>query len=124
MPFQYTIANLLASDESVVAAMFLDESGEAVHVACSEFSPYKMKILGAYVGIYMRHLTTVLESSGCGSPRTLHIEKEGLHLYAAQLPEAYYLVLVQRRPAIFARATEALELARQEIAREVFAELT
>jgi hypothetical protein len=122
MPFQYTLANLLASNDGAVAVLFLDETGEAVHVACSDFSPYQMKIAGAYVGIHLRQLGEVLVEAGLGSPEVLHIENEGLHLYATALPDEYYLVLVQRRPALCGRAWETLEKARREIAREIFAE--
>ncbi len=122
MPFQYTLANLLASNDGAVAVLFLDETGECVHVACSEFSHYQMKVAGAYVGIHLRQIGEVLEEAGLGRPEVMHIENEGLHLYATSLPDDYYLVLVQRRPALCARAWETLQAARREIAREIFAE--
>ncbi len=123
MSFQYTLANLLANNERAVAVLFLDETGEAVDVACSEYSPYEMKVVGAYVGIYLRQLRQLLERSKLGQPDFLHIENESIHLYASSLPDGYYLVLVQRRPAVVAQARETLQRARDEIAREIFAEV-
>ena len=122
MPFQYTLANLLAANEGAVAVLFLDDSGEVVDIACADQSPYQMKVLGAYVGIYMRQLGFVLEKVALGDPATLHIEKDGLHLFASALPDGYYLLLVQRDPAVVGRCMRTLASARDEIAREIFAQ--
>jgi len=122
MTFQYTLANLLAKNEGALAVLFLDETGEAVDVAVSEFTPYQMKIVGAYVGIYIRQLSSVFENAGLGDTQFLHIEKDDLNLYATSLPDGYYLVLVQRRPALTATARRSLAEARDEIARSIFAD--
>lgn len=122
MPFQYTLANLLAADDDAVAVLFLDDSGEVVDLACSDFSPYEMKVVGAYVGIYLRQLAGICDQIAAGDPTFLHIEKDGLHFYASSLPDGYYLVLVQRSPALVSKARVQLTAARNEIAREIFAE--
>jgi predicted regulator of Ras-like GTPase activity (Roadblock/LC7/MglB family) len=122
MPFQYTLANLLANNEGAIAVLFVDETGETVDLATADFTHFDMKVLGAYVGIYLRQMTDVLEGMGLGTPRLLHIEREGAHLYAVPLPDGYFLALVQRRPALTARARATLERARVEIAREIFGE--
>lgn len=120
MPFQYTLANLLAANDGAIAVLFLDDSGEVVDLACADHSPYQMKVLGAYVGIYLRQLGGVLEKTDLGSPQLLHIEKDRIHLFASALPDGYYLLLVQNRPALVGRCRAALERARDEIAREIF----
>ncbi len=120
MPFQYTLANLLAANDGAIAVLFLDDSGEVVDLACSQYSPYDMKVLGAYVGIYLRQMDDFLTQASLGSPQGLHIEKSGIHFYATGLPDGYYLVLVQRPPALVARALKTLENARQELEREIF----
>ncbi len=120
MPFQYTLANLLAHNEGALAVLFLDETGETVELQCAEFTHYQMKLAGAYIGIYLRQLAEVLSGADLGTPEVLHIEREDLHLYATPLPEGYYLVLIQRRPALVARARETLLIARDEIARAIF----
>jgi hypothetical protein len=120
MSFQYTLANLLAADEDNLAVLFLDETGEAVEAAVAEFTSYQMKVVGAYVGIYIRQLSSVLQHAGLGEAEYLHILKHDLNLYATSLPDGYYLVMVQRHPAPTARARRALEQARGEITAEIF----
>lgn len=120
MPFQYTLANLLAANDDAVAVLFLDDSGEVVDLACAQYSPYDMKVLGAYVGIYLRQMSDILTTASLPNPDGLHVELDGLHLYARGLPDDYYLVLVQRPPALVARAHATLEIARQELVRELF----
>ncbi len=120
MPFQYTLANLLAHNEGALAVLFLDETGETVELQCAEFTHYQMKLAGAYVGIYLRQLGAMLEAAELGEAELMHIERDDLHLYATPLPDGYYLVLVQRRPALVARARETLIAARDEITRSIF----
>jgi len=121
MPYHYILANLLARNEGAVGVLFLDDSGETVDLAVAESSPYQMRVVGAYVGIYLRQMEQFLLAEGHGEPRWLHVEKEGLHLYAVPLPDGYYLVLVQRAPALAAAARRSLEEARDHLARELFA---
>ena len=120
MPFQYTLANLLANNERAVAVLFLDETGETVDYACADQTPFQMKLAGAYVGIYLRQMVETFDSSEFGQAEILHIEKGDLLLYAAPLPDGYYLVLIQKHPALVARARETLLVARDEISREIF----
>lgn len=120
MPYQYILANLLAKNDGALAVLFVDEVGETVDLASTEFTPHDMKILGAYVGIYQRQLTDMLGGSAIGELELLHIEKDTIHLYATPLPDGYSLVLVQRRPGLVARARETLKAARAEMTREIF----
>lgn len=121
MPYQYILANLLANVDGAVGVLFLDDSGETVDLSCSEYTPYQMRVLGAYLGIYMRQLHKVMEGNRLGEPRMIHVQKDTLHIYAAPLPEGYYLVLVQRQPALVASAERALEGAARELERHLFA---
>ncbi len=120
MPYHYILGNLLSKNEGAVGVLFLDDSGETVDLACSEFSPYQMKVLGAYVGIYLRQMEAFLGDTQCGPARWLHIEKDELHLYVMPLPDGYYLVLVQRAPGLAARAHRMLLDAREQLTRELF----
>ncbi len=122
MPFQYTLANLLAQNDGAIAVLFLDDTGETVDLACADFTPYDMKILGAYIGICVRQLSAMLDSTRLGTFRMLHIEKDAVHLFATALPDGYFLVLVQRRPALVAKARESLKRARAELTRAIFDE--
>jgi len=122
MPFEYLLADLLSRIDGAVGVLFLDDSGETVDFACAEASPYQMRVVGAYAGIYLRQMADFLRSSGQGEPLWLHVEKEDLHLYATPLPDGYYVVLVQRAPALTGRARRLLEAARDQLAQELFAQ--
>lgn len=121
MPFQYVLANLLAKSEGAVGALLLDDTGETVDIACSELPPFDVKLIGAYLGIYLKHASQILEGSSMGDLRVLHIERDRLHLQIATLPDGYFLALVQRRPAPVAAARGRLLRAAEELRAEVFA---
>jgi hypothetical protein len=118
--FQYVLANLLAQNDDAVGVLFLDDTGETVDLACSEFSPYQMRVVGAYVGIYLRQTERFIASADLGTTRFLHVEKDNLHIYTMPLPDGYYLVLVQRRPALTAQARRTMERACSELQSELF----
>lgn len=122
MPYQFILANLLANNEGALAVLFVDEVGETVDLATSEFTPHDMKVLGAYVVVYQRQLGEMVGNSQLGELQMLHVEKDSIHLYATPLPGGYSLVLVQRRPGLVARARETLLAAREQLAREIFGE--
>ena len=63
--------------------------------------------------------------TGHGRRRSwLHVEKDALHIYAMPLPDGYYLVLVQRRPALVAaRRARTLDEACVELELDARAEL-
>lgn len=122
MPFQYILANLLAQNEKSVGVLFLDGAGETVDLACSEYSPNDMRIVGAYVGIYLRQIARFLDPEQFGHTEILHIENEGLHVFAKPLPEGYFLVLAQRPPSLTARSRRSLGDAVEQLSREIFAE--
>ncbi|MEO8504329.1 MAG: hypothetical protein ABI609_10575 [Acidobacteriota bacterium] len=118
--FDYVLANLLANNEHAVGALFLDDSGETVGMACADFTPYQMRIVGAYLGIYLRQLDRFFDGAALGSAKLIHIEKQGLHIHALLLPDGYYLALIQRRPSLVARARAALADAGSQLRRELF----
>ena len=120
MVFQYVLANLLAHNDHALGALFLDGSGETVDLACSDFSPYEMRVIGAYLGIYLRQLERLVVTNDLGEPRMIHIEKNAIHIYVVPLPEGYHLALVQRHPALVARARATLGEAVEQLKRELF----
>ena len=121
MPFQYILANLLASSTGAVGALLLDDTGETVDMACSELPPFDVKLIGAYLGIYLRSATQILSGTRMGTLRVLHIERDRLHLQIATLPEGYFLALVQRSPAPVAAARGRLLRAAEKLTAEEFA---
>ena len=121
MVYQYVLANLLANNDHALGALFLDGSGETVDLACGTgFTPYEMRVIGAYLGIYLRQLEKVLANNDLGEPRMIHIEKRALHIYVVPLPDGYHLALVQRHPALVARARQSLDAAVDQLRRELF----
>jgi predicted regulator of Ras-like GTPase activity (Roadblock/LC7/MglB family) len=118
--FQYVLANLLANNDKALGALFLDDNGETVDLACSGYTPYQMRVVGAYLGIYIRQLEKVLTSGELGTPRLIHIEKRSIHIYAMPLPDGYYLVLVQSHPALVATARSTMVEAAAQLTRELF----
>lgn len=122
MVFQYVLANLLAHNDHALGALFLDGTGETVDLACgTDFSPYEMRVIGAYLGIYLRQLERLLASNDLGEARMIHIEKKALHIYVVPLPEGYHLALVQGHPAMVAHAKETMNLAVEQLRQELFA---
>ena len=119
--FEYVLANLLANNDHALGALFLDGTGETVDLACGTgFSPYQIRVIGAYLGIYLRQLEKVLANNDLGEPRMIHIEKKALHIYVVPLPDGYHLALVQSHPALVARALETLNEAVEQLRRELF----
>ena len=120
MVFQYVLANLLANNDHALGALFLDGSGETVDLACADFSPDDMKIVGAYLGIYLRRFEKLLAGNGLGELKVVHIEKRGLHIYMAPMPDEYCLALVQKHPALVAQARATLGVAVEQLKHELF----
>lgn len=120
MPYRYILGNLLAANEGAAGVLFLDDTGETIHLSCSEPDPDQMRVLGAYLGIYLRGVEKVMADGGLGDPQLIHLERGGLHVYTKPLPDGYHVALVQRRPALVGRALRSLEAAAGDLAREVF----
>jgi hypothetical protein len=118
--YQYVLANLLANNDDALGVLFLDGSGETVDLACADFSPYEMRVIGAYLGIYLRQIEKITRQSELGEMRLVHIEKTAVHIYAVPLPDGYYLALVQRHPALVARARATLEGAVEQLRAALF----
>jgi len=121
MPFQYILANLLADNDGAAGVLFLDDAGETVDLASAELSPYDLRILGAYLGIHLRRLDRLMTENRLGEPRMIHLQRGGVYVYAVPLPEGYHVALVQRRPAVVARARRSLARAAEQLAHELFA---
>lgn len=123
MVFQYILANLLAANDGAAGVLFLDDAGETVDLACSDFTtPYDLRVMGAYLGIYLRQIEGVAQAGSLGTPQMIHIERGGLHVFAIPLPDGYHVALVQRRPALVAHARRSLETAALQLRSEFFPE--
>lgn len=120
MPFQYILANLLAQSRHAVAVMFLDDAGETVDLATSEYQPFDVQIVGAYLGIYLRQVQVALEQASIGVPETMQIEHQNLNIHLRVLPDGYYLALVQKKTGLPGRARFRVERAARQLRTELF----
>jgi hypothetical protein len=119
--FHTVLLNLLNSNRDALGVLFLDGTGETVDLACADsFSPDDLKIVGAYLGIYIRRFEKLLAGNGLGELKIVHIEKRGLHIYMAPMPDQYCLALVQRHPALVAQARASLGVAVEQLKHELF----
>ena len=118
--FETVLTNLLNSNKDALGVLFLDGTGETVHLACGDFSQDDMKIVGAYLGIYLRRFEKLLAGNGLGELKVVHIEKRGLHIYMAPMPDEYCLALVQKHPARVAQARASLGEAVEQLKHELF----
>lgn len=120
MAFHYILGNLLANNDRAVGVLFLDSTGETVDYACSAFTPYQIRVMGAYLGITLRQLDRFLSGNAMGSPWLVHIERQAAHIYAISLPDGYCLALVQHQPGLVAQARQSLVDAADQLRRELF----
>ncbi|MCP4201391.1 MAG: hypothetical protein GY769_05585 [bacterium] len=120
MPFNYVLADLLARVPGAVAVAFLDDSGETIEVATTDYSPEELKIFGAYFGISLRQARTLLEPTELGDPDLIHLRQGDVNVHAVCLPDEYYLVLLQSSPASTGVARRYLKSAVADLERELF----
>lgn len=120
MSFDAVLHDLLARNDRAAGALFLDAGGETVGYACAAITPYELRVLGAYLGIYLRQLDRLFASYELGEPRLIHIAQEAAHIYAIPLPDGYCLALVQHQPGLFAQARASLLDAAEQLRQEIF----
>ena len=120
MPFHYILNDLIAEVEGAEAVVFIDEEGEAVAVVTRDLEPGTAQLTGAYLGIALRQLQRTLGDAGLGRPAVIQVGRGPHNLYLATLPEGYFLVLLQRRPAVAGRARARLERAAAGLSEAVF----
>jgi hypothetical protein len=119
MPFHFILGNLLAHTDNAVGALFLDGTGEMVDFASADFSPFQIRVLGAYLGIHLRQLDKILTASELGEAELVQLEHRGLLIHVMPLPDDYFLALLQRPPANASLARRNLLLAAREVAAEM-----
>lgn len=120
MAYHYILANLLATNDGAAGVLFLDDTGETIDLACANGQPEELRVLGAYLGIYLRTIERVAADGGLGEPRLIHLERGGLHVFTVPLPDGYHVALVQRQPALVGRARRSLEAAADQLEAELF----
>ena len=71
MSFDAVLHDLLARNDRAAGALFLDAGGETVGYACAAITPYELRVLGAYLGIYLRQLDRLFAGYELGEPRLI-----------------------------------------------------
>ncbi len=123
MPYQYILANLLAEADDVDGVLFVDDEGETVDVAGRPDGEMDLKILGAYLGIYVQRVVSLTQAQDLGKPKVLLVERRGLTLVARALSGGYCLGLVQKAKRGIGRSLRSLERAAADLEREVLGEI-
>ena len=119
MPFHSILTELVEADEATLGALFVDDTGELIGLACADGEHERMELIAAYLPLYLQRLQTALVGLDAGAPRLVHIQRRGFSLHAAALPENYILSLVTGSGGRSAVTRRRLELAAHRLAREV-----
>ena len=119
MPFHSILTDLVRAEEDCLGALFVDDSGELVGIACADEDRGRMELIAAYLPLYVQRLQTALDGVDGGAPRLLHIRRDGLDLHAAVLPENYLLSLITGPGGRAAMTRRRLELGARRLTREV-----
>ena len=86
MPFHTILTDLVRAEEDVLGALFVDDSGELIGMACADGQRDRLELIAAYLPLYVQRLQTVLDGVEGGDPRLLHIRRHDLELHAACCP--------------------------------------
>ena len=119
MPFHSILTDLVRAEEDTLGALFVDDSGELIGMACADADRERMELLAAYLPLYLYRLATALEGVEGGAPRLLHIRREDLDVHAAALPDNYVLSLITGPGGRAALTRRRLEVGARRLAREV-----
>ena len=120
MPFNYVLGELLAKVPRAIGVAFLDDSGETIDLATTDYTPEDLKVFGAYFGISLRQTRSSLEPTKLGSPDLIHVRQGDVYVHAVCLSGGYSLVLLQACPASTALARRHLKSAVADLKRELF----
>ncbi len=119
MPFHSILTDLVRADEGSVGALFVDDSGEVIGIACADEDKERLELMAAYLPLYVQRLRSALAAVEGGSPRLVHIRRNDLDLHAAVLPENYLLSLVTGPAGKAAVTRRRLEVGARRLVREV-----
>jgi hypothetical protein len=119
MPFHSILTDLVRAEEDTLGALFVDDSGELIGIACADEDRSRMELMAAYLPLYLTRLRAALAGIEGGAPRLLHIRRQDLDLHAAALPGDYVLSLVTGPRGRAAVTRWRLEMGAERLAREV-----
>ena len=119
MPFHSILTDLVRTDEDSVGALFVDDSGELIGIACADEDKERLELIAAYLPLYVQRLRSALETVDGGAPRLVHIRRHDLDLHAAVLPDDYLLSLITGPQARAAVTRRRLEVGARRLTLEV-----
>ena len=120
MPFHYVLADLLAKVPAAIGVVFVDDTGETVDLATTEYTPEELRVFGAYFGITLRRTRALLDETALGQPDQIHVRQGAVNVHAVYLPDGYALVLLQASSGSTALARKHLRTAVADLERELF----
>ena len=120
MDFEYVLGELMARVEGAVGILLLDEQGECVDAFGSATSIHDIKVLGAYQGIFLQRLRTVLKRHDLGDCLEVTTQIGGSQLLTVPLPDGYYLTMVLGDEAVVGVARHELTDAARRIGEILF----
>lgn len=119
MPFRSILGSMIGSVDGAVAAMFLDQEGEAVEVVGRAGSPDELKIVGAYQSIFLARLRDLCSTLDHGEPERFTIDHGDWRIMSVVLNHDYYVVLLLDDTAVEGLAWRALFACRDRLLQEV-----
>ncbi len=119
MPFQSILTELVEAEDHALAALFVDDSGELIGLACADGDRERMELVAAYLPLYLQRARDALTEADLGRPRLFYIQRRGLHLHVEALPEDYVLSLVTGPRAVAGASRRRLARAAHRIRQEV-----
>ena len=97
MIFQPILHQLVTTTPGAIGALFLDWEGETVEMLGArplDADDHDLKIMGAYQGIFLKHLREMCERADAGLPHRFKIEFTATKVLSCDLKDGYYLVLI------------------------------
>ena len=112
----------MTTTPGAIGALFLDWEGETVEMLGArpfDADDHDLKIMGAYQGIFLKHLREMCERADAGLPHRFKIEFTATKVLSCDLKDGYYLVLVIDDSANEGLAWRHLERCRERIVQEL-----
>ena len=122
MIFRNILRDLLTSFPGAIGAMFLDQQGESVEVTTErpfDADDHDLKVIGAYVGIFLAQLHRICQTLEAGRPRRFKLQFLLTTILSCDLRDGYYLVLVVEAGTNEGLAWRRLEACRDRLLAEM-----
>ncbi len=109
MSFKKMLSETLDRVDGCQGLIFLDYEDEAVDWVCRDEDVYRVKFLGAHLGILMKHIRRVFKDLEEGDINQVAIKHDRSQLLARYIKDGYYLVIILDVDASTGRASYELD---------------